>query len=42
VLSAERLVMERTCEILSNKLVAARVNGDGYDDRFYTRIPISF
>lgn len=38
----ERILMERTCEILSSKLVIAKVNGNGWNDTFYTRIPITF
>lgn len=38
---ASRLVMERTCEIISQKLVSAKINGDGAIETFYSKIPLT-
>ncbi len=39
---ASKLVMERTCEIISQKLVSAKLNGNGAVESFYSRIPLTF
>jgi len=38
---ASRVIMERTCEIISQKLTLAKLNGDGAVETFYSKLPLT-
>ncbi|MCX8199861.1 MAG: hypothetical protein N3G76_00110 [Candidatus Micrarchaeota archaeon] len=40
-LHASRLVMERTCEDISQKLISAKLEGEGSVRAFYSKFPVT-
>ncbi|MEM3364186.1 MAG: hypothetical protein QXS93_01615 [Candidatus Micrarchaeia archaeon] len=42
VVYASRLVMERTCEEISQKILSAKISGNGAVRTFYSQLPVAF